>query len=262
MSDKTKSIPALPNRETFGARLYAAFRANDGALDAYCTEEIAEKLYRLTEEMLRVNAYMNITAITEPDEILVKHYADCALIVPLIPEGARLCDIGCGGGFPSLPIAILRPDVRITAVDSTKKKLDYVQSTADLLGLANLSVKSARAEALGREVTYREHFDFVTARAVARMNVLSEWCLPLVRRGGVFLAMKGRDGSIEHEEAQTAIEALGGKTRFCRELTLCDPFSPTADEDAMKRTLIAVEKILPTPKQYPRENAQISKKPL
>ncbi len=262
MSDKTRSIPVLPDAETFGERLFAAFRANDPALAPFCTPAIADTFYRLTKEMLEVNAHMNITAITAPDEVIVKHYADCALIAPLIPEGARMCDIGCGGGFPSLPIAILRPDVRITAVDSTKKKLDYVANTAALLSLPNLSVKASRAEVLGGDVLYREHFDFVTARAVARMQVLCEWCLPLVKRGGTFLAMKGRGGEEELAEAKNAIEVLGGKTVFCRTLSLIDPFSLVTDDDAMRRTLIAVEKVLPTPKQYPRENAQITKKPL
>ncbi len=262
MSDTQSPTPILPGEAEFSEMLYAAFLANDPALKAYCTDAVARSFYRLTEEMLRVNAYMNITAITEPHDITVKHYADCALIAPLIPQNARLCDIGCGGGFPSLPISILRPDVRITAVDSTKKKLDYVQSTAALLELPNLSTKAARAEELGRDITFREQFDVVTARAVARMNVLCEWCLPLVKRGGMFLAMKGRDSMTEHTEAACAIDTLGGKSVLCRELQLIDPFSKDADTDTMKRTLICVEKVLPTPKQYPRANAQISKKPL
>lgn len=233
------------------------------ALAPFMTDDIADRFCALTEEMLRVNAYMNLTAITEVSEITVKHYADCALIAPFLPEHASMCDVGTGGGFPSLPIAILRPDLRITAVDSTQKKLDYVAAAARLLGLTNLTVKAARAEALGQDPAFREQFDAVTARAVARMHVLSEWCLPLVKKNGLFLAMKGRDGMAEYEEAQNAIDVLGGTALHTIPYVLRDPFSDSSDSaDAMSRVLLCVRKRQFTPKQYPRPNAQIAKKPL
>ncbi|MBQ7298728.1 MAG: 16S rRNA (guanine(527)-N(7))-methyltransferase RsmG [Clostridia bacterium] len=258
------------SKEQFRERFLRALAVNcdtlgvPDALQPYMTEKIADTFYALTDEMLRVNAYMNLTAITDPDEIIVKHYADCALIAPYIPQNASMCDVGTGGGFPSLPIAILRPDVRITAVDSTQKKLDYVASAARLLGLDNLSVRAARAEELGRSPDFREAFDIVTARAVARMNVLCEWCLPLVRKNGLFLAMKGRDGMNEYEEAKNAIDTLGGIAVLTTPYILRDPSSPAAenDGDAMSRVLLSVKKRQFTPKQYPRANAQIAKKPL
>lgn len=261
MNDNPITLPAY---EEFHTLFTKALLANDpdNTLSAYCTEDISRAFYRLTEEMLRTNAHMNITAITDIPGILIKHYADCAMIAPMIPQNAHLCDVGCGGGFPSLPIAILRRDVRITAVDSTQKKLDYVRNTAVLLGLSNLTTKAARAEELGKNDLFRENFDFVTARAVARMNVLCEWCLPLTKPGGTFLAMKGRGGAAEHDEAKHAISVLGGKTFSVREIVLCDPFCADADEDAMRRCLISVKKETSTPKQYPRANAQIAKKPL
>ena len=166
--------------EQFRDLFFRALQANSDtlgtpdALAPYMTKEISDTFHALTEEMLRVNAYMNLTAITDVCEITVKHYADCALIAPFLPEHAAMCDVGTGGGFPSLPIAVLRPDVRITAVDSTQKKLDYVAATAHLLGLTNLTVKASRAEELGKDPAFREQFDAVTARAVARMNVLCE----------------------------------------------------------------------------------------
>lgn len=305
-SSSPSSLPSSRNAALFTLSDFTrALTENDSALSSYATAEHAEKFHLLTEEMLRVNRYMNITAITEIPDILVKHYADCAMIVPYIPKNAVLCDVGCGGGFPTLPIAILRPDVNIVAVDSTQKKLDYVKNTAALLGLNNVTVQASRAESLGCSPTFRETFDFVTARAVARMNVLCEWCLPLVKPGGLFLAMKGKNGASEHAEAARAISILGGETLFCREKLLVSPFDAGAeipaakstdqtilaqgvendsdekissqkipkpvdtartdakqDEEAMRRCLILIRKIKQTPKQYPRNNAQITKKPL
>ena len=256
------------SREQFTDRFFRALEVNGDtlgtpdALKPYMQTAIADTFYALTEEMLRVNEHMNLTAITEINEILVKHYADCALIAPYLPEGASMCDVGTGGGFPSLPIAILRPDITILGVDSTQKKLDYVANTAKLLGLTNLHVKSSRAEALGQEPAFREAFDVVTARAVARMNVLCEWCLPLVKKGGIFLAMKGRDGMTEYEEAKNAIDVLGGVAQMTSPYVLRDPFTAEENGDAMSRVLLCVKKRQFTPKQYPRANAQIAKKPL
>lgn len=261
------------SKEAFRSLFTRALCENDEALECYCTQTVCDRFFLLTNEMLRVNAYMNITAITSLSGILVKHYADCALLAPLLPEHASLCDIGCGGGFPSLPIAILRDDITVTAVDSTKKKLDYVAETAQLLELSNLKVKNARAETLGTQPEYREAFDVVTARAVAAMNILCEWCLPLVRKGGSFLAMKGKNGEEELRAAQNAVSVLGGKTQFCRTYLLKYPFSEEQEAfdtserndtstEAMRRCIISVSKQAPTPKQYPRSNAQISKKPL
>ena len=256
------------SKEQFTDRFFRALSQNsktlgtESALEPYMQPAVADTFYALTEEMLRVNTFMNLTAITDVDEILVKHYADCALIAPLLPNDANLCDVGTGGGFPSLPIAILRPDVSVLAVDSTQKKLDYVANTASLLGLSNLRIKAARAETLGQMPEYREAFDIVTARAVARMNVLCEWCLPLVKKEGIFLAMKGRDGMTEYEEAKNAIQVLGGVAQLTAPYILRDPFTTEDTEDAMSRVLLCVKKRQFTPKQYPRANAQISKKPL
>lgn len=242
----------------FSGLFAEGFRAN--GLDAYCSSSSVHAFYLLTGELLRCAEVMNLTAITDPKAVIIRHYADCALAASLIPSGADLADIGTGAGFPSLPFAILRPDITVTAVDATKKKLDYVAGAARLLGLSNLTVHAARAEELGQDPVYREQFDFVCARAVARLNVLSEWCLPLVKKGGIFLAMKGRDGRAEEAEARHAVDVLGGVVTDIRELSLADPFAE-AEED-MRRCLISVKKRQFTPKQYPRPNTQITKKPL
>ncbi len=246
---------------TFKSLLSRTLAANGAAPAALYTDKAAEAFYALTERMLSVNEQMNLTAITDPEEIIVKHYADSALAAPLIPEGASIADVGTGGGFPSLPLAILRPDLTILAIDSTKKKLDYVGETARLLGLSNLSVRVGRAEELGRDPLIRESFDLVCARAVARLNVLSEWCMPLVKKGGRFLAMKAKSGEEELTEAARAIELLGGAPAECVRHVLCGPYTD-GTEEGMERFLILVKKRQYTPGIYPRSNAQISKKPL
>ena len=247
--------------QAFRSLLFDTFRANDAALSDYCTDEIGERFYLLTETMLAVNEHMNLTAITEPEEIIVKHYTDCALLAPLVPHGAMTADIGTGAGFPSLPLAILRPDVRILAVDSTEKKCRYVEETAKKLGLLNLEVRAGRAEMLGKDAAFREQFDVVTARAVARMNVLCEWCLPLVKKGGVFAAMKGRSGEEELREAAHAIEVLGGAAGELQKRVLRYA-EKTGNDEEMTRYFLTVGKRQFSPKIYPRPNSQITKKPL
>ena len=234
-------------------------------LSEYCTWEISDAFYTLTACLLETNAVMNLTAITEPEEIIVKHYADCMKLLPYLPpvsagtKPLRLADIGTGAGFPSLPLAILRPDLRILAVDSTQKKLEYVARTAETLGLSNLSVLCARAEALGRDPMYRESFDIVTARAVAAMPILSEWCLPLLKVGGCFAAMKGKNVRAELSEAEHALSVLGGTCEVCAEEQLF-PISP--DGEPSDRGTVLVRKSAKTPALYPRDNAQTKKKPL
>ena len=245
----------------FKTDLYTAFAAN--GLASLLTEEAAERFLTLTECLISTNEKMNLTAITAPRDVIVKHYADCALAAHLIPMGASIADVGTGAGFPALPFATLRPDIFVTAIDSTQKKLDYVARTAKALSLTNLTTLAARAEELGQSKDFREHFDIATARAVARMNVLCEWCMPLIKKGGYFLALKGKGAKEELDEAAHAIDVLGGVTKQFLPLTLSDPFSEAETaEDSMKRGLILIYKRQFTPGQYPRANAQISKKPL
>ena len=176
--------------------------------------------------------------------------------MPFISEGARVCDIGCGGGFPSLVIAILRGDVSVLGVDSVAKKVKYVEETASLLGLDNITVSSRRAEELGQDKSFRESFDTVTARAVARLNTLCELCLPLVKVGGYFIAMKSQSTGEEIDEAKAGIELLGGKIEDVYTYTLTD------GAETVERTIVKIKKVKSTPPKYPRNNSQISKKPL
>ena len=221
------------------------------------TDEQAELLFGLTERMLEVNKSMNLTAITEENAIILKHYADSASLCGYIPQGATLLDVGCGAGFPTLPLAIFRPDIKITALDGTAKRIEYVKATASMLGLANVTAIAGRAEELAHSNEYRECFDVVTARAVADLPILAELCIPFVKKGGRFIAMKASQGEKEAENAANAIKICGGRISSLNKLSLT---SDGASHD--ERIIISVEKITPTTAKYPRHYSQISKKPL
>lgn len=214
-------------------------------------------LFKLTEIMLTVNKSMNLTAITDEDSIILRHYADSVSICSLIPQGADLIDVGCGAGFPCLPVAIFRPDVTITAIDSTAKRIEYVKSTAAKLGLSNVTAIAGRAEEYAKDVNFRESFDVATARAVAALPILSELCLPFVKVGGHFIAMKGSQGKSELLNSKNAIKLCGGNIGVA---TSSELTANGTDREA--RTLIKINKTFATPSKYPRHYSQISKKPL
>lgn len=228
--------------------LYEEILAEEG-LSGYLS--LAPTFEELTGRLLAFNAVTNITAITDTEEIIRRHYADCLQIASLIPQNARLLDVGCGGGFPTLPLAIARPDLQITALDSTAKKLTFVSQCAREMGLS-VTPLAGRAEELGRDAAYREGFDVVTARAVAALPVLSEWCLPFVRVGGLFLAMKGSAGLEELKEAQNAISTLGGALKEAKKEEI----------GGISRYNLLIEKKQPTPGRFPRSNGAIKKNPL
>ena len=222
-------------------------------LEEWCRDEIMDKFFILTRRMVETNAVMNITALTTTDKIIPLHYADCVIAAKYIPENAKVVDIGCGGGFPILPLAIVRPDLTLVGVDSTAKKIRYVQSVADELGLAVTAV-AGRAEEY-QEVC-RETFDVAISRAVARLNILDELCMPYVKVGGKFIAMKGAAGEEEKQEALGGIELLGGS------LTAMTEYELYTEQGSEVRTLIEIQKTQKTPIKYPRAFGAIKKKPL
>ena len=218
-------------------------------ISQYAEGEKGEKFTLLFDELIAFNNVTNLTAITECEEVALRHFADSLTAADKIPEGACVIDVGCGGGFPTLPLAIARPDLAITALDSTAKKLVFVENMAKKLSL-NVKTLAARAEEIPE---CRESFDVATSRAVARMNLLTELCLPLVKVGGLFVAMKGASGREELAEAEGGIAKLGGK------VTDVDAFTMLS---AGERVIITVEKTAPTPSAYPRPWGKIKKKPL
>ena len=237
----------------FSALFHSIFEQN--GFSAHASEENAVKFHQLTARMLEVNEYMNLTAIKEPRAVILRHYADSLTVAAHLPQNARIIDVGCGAGFPSLPLAICRPDLKILSLDSTAKRIRYVQETAEMLGCQNLTALAARAEEAGKGA-HREKYDVCTARAVAALPVLAELCLPLVRVGGKFLAMKARKGEEEWESAARAVSRLGGKLIARHTITLRDE----AEED--ERIIFEIEKVKPTPAEFPRAFAKISKNPL
>ena len=242
------------DKNEFISELTRVFNANK--LGSMLNLARAEKFYALTERMLEENAKYNLTAIKEPKKIILNHYADCAALAARLPKKAKIADIGCGAGFPTLPVAILRDDVTVTAIDSTDKRVKYVAESARLLGLSNVTAVTMRAEDGGKSPEYRERFDVVTARAVAEMRVLLELCLPYVKVGGELIAMKGKNAEFELSAAKRAIALLGGTLEKCESISLTD------GTEVLEHPLIYVKKKAKTPANYPRPYAQISKKPL
>lgn len=208
--------------------------------------------------LIEVNEHVNLTRITEEDEVYLKHFYDS--ITPLFTfgavfkDGATLCDVGAGAGFPSIPLKILKPGLKVTIVDSLQKRLNFLKDLISELGLTDVELVHGRAEDVGQNKLYRERFDIVTARAVARMSVLSEYCLPLVKKGGYFVALKGPKAEDELDDGKKALEVLGGKLIKDEELTL-----PESEEE---RTLVLVQKVKPTPKKYPRQAGTPRRKPI
>ncbi len=233
--------------------LHTAFEKN-GISQLLC-DGVSDKLEELCRIMQAKNEEMNITAITDDEGIATKHFCDSALLAPLLPNEGRMADIGCGGGFPCLPIALLKPSIDIVAVDSTAKKVSYVADTARALGLRNLKGVCMRAEE-GAQGEWRESFDLACARAVAALPVLCELCIPYLKVGGIFFAMKGKGAPEELDASYAAVKALGA------EVVRVHEFSLVCEDGVRSRYIIEIRKVSRTPAQYPRAYAKIKKKPL
>lgn len=240
--------------ERFSEVFDQVFAAN--GLSEYATAQNKQIYAQLCEHILEVNKTHNLTAIRDVPGVITKHFADSLTISAYIPQNATLLDVGTGGGFPTLPLAVARPDLSITAIDSTAKKIAHVQATAKKFNFTNVTALSGRAEDLAK-TNMRESFDAVTARAVSELRILCEITLPFVSIGGSFVAMKGASGQKELDDARCAIQKLGGQLTDTYKFTLKDE-----NGNQEERFIFIIRKIAPTPNNFPRQYAQILKKPL
>ena len=215
------------------------------------SEEMLEKFSIYMELLLEWNEKINLTAITEPHEVVSKHFVDSLSLLSCgFLEGEKGIDVGTGAGFPSIPLLIARPDLQIVMLDSLAKRLTFLEEVLNRLNLTATLVHM-RAEDAGKDAKYREQFDFATARAVANLSTLSEYCLPFVKQGGRFVAMKG-DSAEEIETAKGAISKLGGSIQTV----------DTVSYDDWNHTIIEIKKISTTPPKYPRKAGKPAKEPL
>ena len=213
------------------------------------------QLDKYYEMLIEKNKVMNLTAITEFDEVLVKHFVDSLSICTIIPDDVKsVCDLGTGAGFPGIPMAIAYPDLQFTLIDSLNKRIKFLQEVVDALGLTNVTLVHGRAEEAGRNKLYREQYDLVVSRAVANISTLSEYCLPLVKVGGYFISFKSGDIEDEIKQSGKAISKLGGK--------LQNPVLFNLPDTNISRSFLVIDKEKSTPKTYPRKAGTPSKEPL
>ena len=203
------------------------------------------KFDKYKDLLLEWNEKINLTAITEEKDIIIKHFTDSLTCLKYIDDNASILDVGTGAGFPGVPLKIMRDDCDITLLDSLNKRIKYLNDVIDKLNLQKISAIHGRAEELGKKKEYREKFDIVTARAVANMRVLSEYCLPFVKIGGSFIAMKGSNVEEELKEAESVIEKLGGKVENVEKIVL------NSNEEIIHH-IVEIKKIKNTPNDYPR----------
>lgn len=223
--------------------------------DMKISDDAALKFDKYAGLLVEWNEKINLTAITEPGEICEKHFLDSCLPFELWGElkgDEKIIDVGTGAGFPSCPLKILNGGVKLTLLDSLNKRINFLNCISESLGLEAECIHG-RAEEMGQKADFREKYDIATARAVANLSELCEYCLPFVKVGGHFVALKGQAGSDELEKAEVAVKILGGKVSKVLEYNL-----PNGDG----RTLIVIKKVAKTPVKYPRNKGQMKKKPL
>ena len=212
------------------------------------------------EMLVETNKVMNLTAITEKDEVILKHYIDSILplsekkIADIFSSSKTMIDIGTGAGFPGIPLKLAAPNLSVTLLDSLNKRVGFLNSVIKELGLKEISAIHARAEEGARNASYRDHFDIAVSRAVAALPVLAEYCLPFVRVGGYFISYKSGEIEEEVNSAKKAIATLGGKIEAVIPAGL-----PDSD---IARSFVLIKKVKPTPKQFPRKPGTAKKTPL
>ena len=223
-------------------------------IDVILDEEQIQKFYKYMELLLEWNEKINLTAIVEPRDVILKHFVDSLTICKELQKNKTLADIGTGAGFPGIPVKILRPDLDITLIDSLNKRVNFLTMVIEALKLEKIIALHGRIEDFGKNKKYREKFDYVTSRAVANLSTLSEYMIPLVKIGGKCICMKGSNINEELKNAEKAIKTLGGKIEKVDTFLL-------ADTD-MGRNIILIKKEKATPNKYPRKAGTPAKEPI
>lgn len=225
----------------------------DGLTALHLPTDGVPQLLRYTSLLLETNKVMNLTAITDPADVATLHFLDSAALLNMADfHGKTVADVGTGAGFPGLPLRIVDPSIQLTLLDSLRKRIDFLQGVCDEFDFADVACVHQRAEEFA--AAHRDSFDLVTSRAVASLPVLSELCLPLVKPGGMFLAMKSVDSDGELEDAKQAIATLGGQLAAVRDYRI-------PGTEVLHRVVL-IKKVAETPKKYPRAFAKIKKNPL
>ena len=224
-------------------------------LNVNIDENMLAQFMKYKELLLEWNEKINLTAITEDREILLKHFADCVSLVPFINlNNKSVIDVGTGAGFPGIPVKIVSPSIKLTLLDSLNKRITFLSEVVSSLGLNDVSCVHSRAEDGGQNVEFREKFDVCVSRAVADLSILSEYCLPFIKTGGTFISLKGPDAKQEVINALKAIEVLGGEIENVEKIEI--PFTDIV------HTLVMIKKVRQTPMKYPRKSGKVSKNPI
>lgn len=225
---------------------------NENKLEVY-SDEIIKKFYNYMVAILEWNEKINLTAIKEPKEFIVKHFIDSLTISRLVADKKRIIDIGTGAGFPGVPLKIVNEELDVTLVDSVNKKLNVIKDAATKSNITGLNIVHSRIEDLANQQEYREKFDVVTSRALANMSTLVEYTIPFLKIGGVAICMKGPNFKDELDDAKNAIRILGGELVSIESLNVGEEY---------ERNIIIIKKVKNTPKAYPRANGKPLKEPI
>lgn len=226
------------------------------AVSVSCTIDMAQQLERYMEGVLSWNEKVNLTAITDRDEFIIKHFLDSVLCCgfPEYESAKKIIDVGTGAGFPGIPLAVVSPEKQFILMDSLKKRLNIIDELTDSIGIQNVSTVHARAEELARNKEHREQYDLCVSRAVANLATLSEYCLPFIRQGGYLLAYKGPDADDEIAQAKKAVFLLGGQLERVESAPL--------NQYGLDHRILFIKKVRNTPAKYPRKAGTPSKDPL
>lgn len=229
-------------------------KENMSKIEIELNNEQIEQFFKYMNLLIEWNKKINLTAIIEPKEIIIKHFVDCGTILKYIEETDNIIDVGTGAGFPGIPVKILKNNINITLIDSLNKRINFLSEVIKELGLEKVKIVHGRAEDLAQNKEYREKYDKVISRAVANLATLSEYDLPFIKIKGKMIAMKGYEIEEELNNAKKAIEILGGKVEKVEKFSLIDTEN--------KRSIILVNKLKSTPRQYPRKAGKPSKEPI